>query len=228
MTFKTLFSLKIKDIIFLLFSYIIIITLGIIFKVNIIATISSLFGMTAVIYNSEGKKICFIFYIIHTTLYALQAFNSKLYGELIIYLVYLTPLYLISLIKFIKGNKEQTNNEINFIKTKTLIIIIFLICIITIGYGFVLKELNSNLPFLNSLLTALTITCGFLTAKRYYNQWFFWLSLCVVAITTWSLTLSKDDMSGLAFVIQNSLCIILNINGLLSWNKMIKNTIKNS
>lgn len=223
--FKKVFSLKTKDLLFLLCSYIIIITLAIIFKVSIIATMSSLFGMTAVIYNSSGKKICFLFYIIHCILYAIQSFISKMYGELIIYSIYLTPLYFISFIDYIKG-KVNSNNDIRFLNIKTLCLIIALITTITVCYGFVLKAIDSTLPFFNSLLTALTITCGFLTAKRYYHQWFLWLFLCVAAITTWSLTL-KNDMSGLAFVLQNSLCIILNINGLLAWNKMIKeNNIK--
>lgn len=223
--FKKVFSLKTKDLLFLLCSYIIIITLAIIFKVSIIATMSSLFGITAVIYNSSGKKICFFFYIIHCILYAIQSFISKMYGELIIYSIYLTPLYFISFINYIKG-KVNSNNDIRFLNIKTLCLIIALIITITVCYGFVLKAIDSTLPFFNSLLTALTITCGFLTAKRYYHQWFLWLFLCVAAITTWSLTL-KNDMSGLAFVLQNSLCIILNINGLLAWNKMIKeNNIK--
>lgn len=215
-------KLKLKDTLFLLMCYIIIITLAIIFKVNLIATISSLFGMTAVIYNSSGKKICFLFYIFHCSLYAVQAFISKMYGELIIYSIYLTPLYIYSFILFIKGKQKENTKDIKYIDIKMLLIILGLIIVITIGYGFILQTIGSNLPFLNSCLTALTISCGYLTAKRYYHQWHFWLALCVVAIVTWSLTLSKDDMSGLAFVIQNSLCIILNINGLLSWKKMIK------
>lgn len=220
-------KLKLKEIIFLIISYIIIITLAIIFKINWIAAISSIFGMTAVIYNSSGKKICFLFYIVHCVLYAVQAYISKMYGELIIYSIYLTPLYIVSFIFFIKGTKSNNSMDIKYLDMKIFLIIIGLIAFITIGYGFILQKIGSNLPFFNSCLTALTITCGYLTAKRYYHQWHFWLALCVVAIVTWSLTLSKEDMSGLAFVIQNSLCIILNVNGLLLWKKMIKESNKN-
>lgn len=209
-----------KSNIFLISSYIITIVLSIIFKINILAVIASLFGITAVLYNSSGKKVCFSFYIIHCILYAINAFFSKMYGELIIYSIYLTPLYTYSFICFIKG-KENKERDICFLNKHQTILIITFNLILTIIYGFILKAMNSELPFLNALLTSLSLTCGFLTAKRYYHQWYFWLIYSFMAMLTWGIMVYNGSSNGLAFVCQNLLCFILNIEGLFSWKKII-------
>lgn len=216
-----IFKLNKKSLFFLIISYIITIVLAIIFRITILAVTASLLGITAVLYNSSGKKICFAFYIAHCILYAINAFLSKMYGELIIYSIYLTPLYIYSLICFIKGSNDK-KQDIQFLNIKhTLLIIIFNI-ILTIIYGLILKSITSELPFLNALLTSLSLTCGFLTAKRYFHQWYFWLVYSLMAMLTWGIVVYNGSSNGMAFVCQNILCFILNIEGLLSWKKIIK------
>lgn len=213
-----------KSLIFLIISYVVTIVLAIIFKITILALAASLLGITAVLYNSSGKKICFAFYIVHCILYAINAFSSKMYGELIIYSIYLTPLYAYSLICFIKGNNDK-KQDIQFLNIKHIFLIIALNIILTIIYGLILKSITSELPFLNALLTSLSLTCGFLTAKRYFHQWYFWIVYSLMAMLTWGIVVFNGSSNGMAFVCQNLLCFILNIEGLLSWRKIIKDEL---
>lgn len=219
---KTL-SLCKYQVLILICTYIILFVSCFIFNGSVIETTISCFSITGIIYNTSRKRICFLFFSIYAIGYGVISLINKLYGETIINFLYMFPFYIYSFFKFNKTNTD-TDYSIKQLSLFQRFLLVLVILSITLLYGYILKLMGSRLPFLNALLSAFTISCGFLTSKGYLEQWVFWIAVNIASIISWTLTLINGE-SGLSFIILNIICILLNIQGFVSWLKNAKKDI---
>jgi len=110
---------------FLLISSIILVALvGIVFKSEILTTLCSIVGIITALLLAKGKNLGQIFGLLIVVLYSIVSFKNKYYGEVIIYLFTMLPMYIIGIISWLKHQNKETNTvEVNTIKTKKWIII---------------------------------------------------------------------------------------------------------
>jgi len=110
---------------FLLISSIILVALvGIVFKSEILTTLCSIVGIITALLLAKGKNLGQIFGLLIVVLYSIVSFKNKYYGEVIIYLFTMLPMYIIGIISWLKNQNKETNTvEVNTIKTKKWIII---------------------------------------------------------------------------------------------------------
>ena len=72
----------------LLFGNIIIVsTIGIIFKADLLTTACSIIGITTVLLLAKGKNLGQLLGILITLLYSILSFKNKYYGEVLIYVL---------------------------------------------------------------------------------------------------------------------------------------------
>lgn len=133
-----------------------------------------------------------------------------------------------------EGNNEVSNNlnKTNRIeKTSTfnikrmnkieLIIIIILIPLFTLGYGYVLKLIESDYPFINALATSLCLISVYFTSRGILEQWIFWDLYSIVLVVLWSIKYSESQSmggnAGLLLMIINIIYVILNTYALIEW-----------
>lgn len=106
----------------LLFSSVILVGLvGIIFKAEILTTICSIVGIITALLLAKGKNLGQIFGLLIVALYSIVSFKNKYYGEVIIYLCIMLPMYIIGIISWLKHQNKETNSvEVNTIKNKRM------------------------------------------------------------------------------------------------------------
>lgn len=194
---------------------------GIIFKAAPISFIISVVGVTAGFMNMKANKYCYIPYIVQVTLYAYVSWNNRFIGEAVLNAFYLLPLYIYSAFKWIRKKDLESDFQIFAITKKLLIILGIAGIVITTGYGYVLQSLKSNLPFINAFATFISIAAGYLSARRIKEQWYFWIASSIIFSVIWITTLGNDT-SQITLILQNIPYLIINIVGLVKWNKLYK------
>ena len=86
----------------LLFGSIFIIGLvGIIFKSDILTTSCSVVGVITAFLHAKGKNLGQVFGLLITALYSVVSFRNKYYGEVLIYLVIMLPMYILGIISYV-------------------------------------------------------------------------------------------------------------------------------
>lgn len=208
--------------IFIIVCYALIITLGIVYKSNVWEIVSTLFGLTAASLNVKSNPHCFYFYSVYALSYGIISFINHQYGEGILNLVYNLPLYCFTIWNLFFRKKESSQKFIGSLKKNHWLIVIFLIPSVTFGYGYILKILNSNLPFINAMATSFSIIASFLASRLIKEQWIFWIGYSAISIYIWIFNFTNTGDTGLLYFSLNIIYVILNLKGLFTWYKLYK------
>lgn len=208
---------------------------------SIIGLICSVSGVLTSIYQARGEVIVYFFLLINTVTYAWIAWSGNLYGQVFQNIVLLLPIQISGLLAWKKNLAESSNNRIT-IKTFTamqwvyavisLLVFWFVYTLFLKAFPEIVHSLFGKTiaadptPILDALTTVLTVMAMFLTAKRYIEQWWFWIFCNVGAVLfiesllhtkTYTASLLVSDLSGLFNWLQYGVGAIY---GFYLWKKM--------
>ncbi len=210
------------DYVFYGLSITLILVFALVFQVPFLVFLVSATGITAGVLNMKGNKYCNIFYSIQIALYAYISFRNKFFGEAILAGLYLFPVYIFSTYKWvIKKGKEEVIARVYKINLKQVLALSIIGIVGTLAYGYFLNFIGSSLPYLNALGTFATIGAGYLYALRIKEQWYLWSSYTIILAIIWISTLQVDK-SQITMIVQNIPFLIINIVGLVKWQKLYK------
>lgn len=191
LTMKKIFKIKLTKFetsLWLLSVFILLISF-IIAKATTPLIITTLIGVTALIFLAKGEPLGQIMTIFFSILYALISLNLKYYSEVITYLFMTLPSALVALIIWLKNPYVEHESVVRVEKlTKNKIIITAITTtLVTIIFHFILKALDT--PHL--LVSSISITTSFLASimmffrSRHYAM--FYALNDIVLITLWTL-----------------------------------------
>jgi nicotinamide mononucleotide transporter len=209
--------------IWLLISTIIIITLSIYWKDSIIGIIASLTGVWCVILIAKGKISNYYFGILNVTTYAYVAFHQQYYGEVMLNLIYFFPMQFVGIYLWTKKRTSQTTDNVKvvYMNNKQRIIWTIITIVAIVLYGFILKKLGGNLPFIDSSSTVMSIIAMILMVFVFVEQWVLWILVDVVSIIMWVVVMLKGG-NDIAILIMWTAFLINAIYGLYNWIKLEK------
>lgn len=176
-------------------------------------------SITGAVFNAKLFRVCFVFYLISTVLYAFVAYQNRFYGEFFLDVFYLFPVYIYGLFFWRRNAPQRGKTGIANLKTKQLILIVFIGIILILFYGYILLILGSLLPYVNSFATFVCATAAYLAAKKIRQQWLFWILYSITVMYIWMTTLSGSTAQVPLFIV-NMIFIIINIIGYRNWSKM--------
>ena len=179
---------------------------------TLMGIVSATTGVACVICTGKGKLSAYLFGAINTLLYAIIAYQSKYYGEVMLNALYYFPLQFYGFYVW-KKNMNMETHEVNKreMKPKTRIIMLLGVFALTGVYGFILNTLGGNLPYVDALSTVVSVVAMIISIKMYTEQWILWIIVDVVTVFMW----------GYAFFIQGSESIAT----LLMWIVYLLNAI---
>jgi len=209
--------------IWLLISTIIIVTLSIYWKDSIIGVIASLTGIWCVVLIAKGKISNYYFGILNVTSYAFVAFHQQYYGEVMLNLIYFLPMQFVGIYLWTKKqtNKTSDNVKVVYMNNKQRVIWIIITIAATVLYGFILKKLGGNLPFIDSSSTVMSIIAMILMVFVFVEQWVLWILVDIVSIIMWIAVMLKGG-NDIAILIMWTAFLINAIYGLFNWIKLEK------
>ena len=206
----------------LLFGSIILISfVAILFKSDLLTTICSIVGIITAILLAKGKNLGQVFGILITILYSIVSFNNKFYGEVIIYLFLMLPMYVIGIISWVKHKNKETNTvDVNRINSKEWLQVSIISIIIFIGIYFLLKCFDTNELIISTLSVVASLFAIYLQIRRSRFSFYFYIINDLILIVLWGIPVVFGNILVLPMVFNPIINLINDSYGVYNWKKL--------
>lgn len=211
---------NIFEISLLIISIILILSSGIFLEGNILAVIMSILSITTAILQAKGKVLSQFIGFVVAIFYSILSFNNKYYGEVIIYITIMIPLYILGIISWLKNKNEETQtvNKSDIHKKECCIIILVNIILFILLYQ-LLKYLNTDQLLISSISMNTIITATYLIARRNKFSFLFFILNDIILILLWGIPVIQGDLTLIPMLLNPSLLFINDIYGFKNWSK---------
>jgi nicotinamide mononucleotide transporter len=213
------------DVIWLVFATAVILGLSIYWKDSPVSLWAAVTGVCCVILTGKGKRSSFIFGLVNTILYAIVALWAKYYGEVMLNLIYYLPMNFVGFIAWKKYMNDETGEVIKERLSLSKSIVVYAITAVSIViYGFILKRMGGNLPYVDSMSTVVSVVAQVLSIKRLTEQWVLWIVVDIVTVFMWAV----DFMKGGESISTLAMWSIYLINAFIMFIRWYKEAKKNA
>ncbi len=212
------------EILYSVFCILTMLTCGILFKSSALVLISATMAMTGNLLNAMSFKISYVFAVIAAVTYSFVALGQRYYGEFLYNFFILTPLFIYCIFRwFIPSRKKKSSakGDVFSITPKLALLFGSALVVVIIVYGYILKAIGSELPFINACSTLFVLGANCLGSRRMKEQWYLFLGSNTFLIILWVIA-GKNDLGNALYVVQNLLFLGSNSYGLYKWRKISK------
>lgn len=182
--------------------------------------LAAMIGVTSLIFAAKGNVWAQILMIVFSILYGVISFRFRYWGEMITYLGMTFPMAIWSTITWIKNPSKENGSEVAIQKLhrKHLILLIFFSTIVTIGFYYILRILNTP----NILFSTISITTSFFAASlTMLRSSYYALGYAlndIILIVLW-ISASIENPAYIPVVINFVIFFFNDIYGFISWRK---------
>ncbi|MDD2960624.1 MAG: nicotinamide riboside transporter PnuC [Muribaculaceae bacterium] len=152
---------------------------------NFLEILGTIIGVLYFIFEYKANPLIWLAGIIMPAIYIIVYYNAGLYADFAINFYYLIIAVYGFFLWSIKGKKDKsgkTNLKISNISVRILAVSAFAFFLAFVAIGEVLiNYTDSNVPWLDSFTTALSIIGMYLLAHKYIEQWFAWIAVDIVS-----------------------------------------------
>ena len=208
----------------LLFGSIILVSLvAIIFKSDLLTTICSIEGIITVLLLAKGKNLGQVFGVIITILYSIVSFRNKFYGEVIIYIVLMLPMYIICIISWARHQNKKTNTvDVNKIDSKECFLVFITSVVVFIGIYFLLKSFNTNELIVSTISVVASLFAVYLQIRRSRFSFYFYIINDLILIVLWGIPVILGNLLILPMVFNPIINLINDSYGVYNWKRLEK------
>ena len=202
-------------------SVILILGLGIYLKCGFFATIVPFIGFFSALNQAKGHVVGQIVGVLLSILYSIMSYNNKYYGEVIIYLIVILPLYISGIYAWLK-NKDKKSEKVkqNNLPPKEWYSLLCINLILFVVLYFLLKYFNTNNLLVSTFSMNINLTATYLLVRRSRYSFLFYLINAFILLVLWGLPVLNGNILLLPMVFDALLLLINNIYGLHSWSKV--------
>lgn len=174
------------EVLWLFLACVIITGLSIYWKDTVMGIISATTGVACVVLTGKGKLSAYIFGLVNCVLYAIIAYNAKLYGETMLNAIYYIPMQFVGFYVWNK-NMNKENHEVKKIhmKNKTRLLWALAMALGTVIYGLILKAMGDAMPFVDSFTTVSSVIAMIVSVKMFAEQWWIWILVDIFSVYMW-------------------------------------------
>ena len=182
---------------------------------------ASLIGALSLILNAKGNPIGQLLMIIFSVLYGIISYEQRYYGEMITYLGMTAPMAAFSLVSWLKNpyNGKRSEVKTSDINKRQIIFLTLLTTLVTFFFYFVLRYFNTANLAVSTLSVATSFAAASLTFLR--SPWFAaaYASNDIVLLILWGTALYKD-ISYLSVFLCFMIFLVNDLYGFYNWRKM--------
>lgn len=183
---------------------------------HILSFVSSMIGVTALIFLSKGDYLGHFISIVFAILYIIIAYSFHYYGEIFIYSLLMIPLAITNIISWKKNSAKEHEVKINKIKINEIIILLFISIAITIIFYFLLRLLDTTNLIISTISVFTTFFAGLLSIRRSRFYALVFILNDIVLIILWYLA-AKENIMYLPNVICFISFLINDLYALINW-----------
>lgn len=119
--------------------------------------------------------------------------------------------------------KKNMKSDTNTVQTRSLSnknkwIVCAVVVIVTVVWGFCLKQIGGALPYIAALSNVLSLIARFLSVNRYTEQWILWIILNSISVVMWVYALGSGSQN-IGTLLMWIIYVINSIWGYIKWKK---------
>ena len=197
---------------------------GILFHTKWYIILSTLLGLLCVFTQAKGKIATQFIGIIYFCFYIFISYTQKYYGEALLYLIIMLPMYVYGVMHWLVNRDKQDDVVIvrSSLSLKEWCLSGVCFLIVSIGVYFVLKALKTAQLIISSLSFLSMLPAVYLLIRRCkWNQVAFLINDFIVPIL-WIFLVVQGDWSFLPMCIYHIFQITYDVYGLIEWIKLEK------
>lgn len=224
---KFLKDWKSFEIALLLISVIAICVSTIICKSGILTCVTSLAGVLCALLQAKGKIISQWIGLAEVMLYSILSYpilsyQNDYYGEVIIYVLVVFPMYLYGVISWITHKNEETDTvNSNQIAKQEWIMLSFGSIFGFVGLYYVLKYFDTSQLIVSSLSMVTSLLATYLIVRRSKFSFLFYVANDIILVILWGIPLLQGDFSLMPILIEPVILLINDSYGWKNWNENV-------
>ena len=189
------------------------IIIAIVNKDNWLNFLVLLSGILCVILVAKGSIWNYIVGTINTISYGYVAYNNGLFGELGLYVLFFLPINIIAYFMWKKHIKDNIV-EMKTLTTKSILIVFLITIVLSAVLGYFLSTLRAqNNPYLDGMLTVISITATILMIFRFKEQWLLYIILNIITLVIWVIRTLDSSENGIIMIAMWSAFLINAVYG---------------
>lgn len=196
---------------------------GIICNSSLLTIICSIAGILCALTQAKGKVISQFIGLLIVVLYSILSFQNKFYGEVIIYVFIMFPLFISGIISWIKNLNKETNtvNENKLHKKEWILLTIISIVLFVLLY-YLLKYFNTSQLLVSTLSLVTSLFATYLVARRSKYGFLFYIGNDIILFILWGGQVVKGNFALIPILVNPIINFINDSYAWKSWNKREK------
>ncbi len=182
--------------------------------------ISSLIGVTALIFLAKGMVIGQVLIIVFSVFYGIVSYFFAYYGEMITYLGMTAPTAFVSLVAWIRHPYKKTKQvEIAKMKPRSVVILWATAAVATVVFYFILRALENANLIISTLSVTTSVLASLLMVYRSPYYAVAYAANDLVLIVLWLLA-SLESISYIPMVACFAMFFVNDLYGFINWQRM--------
>lgn len=211
------------EICFLLSSLAIILVVGITFKSWWLTIASAMLGITGCVLSAKGKVVAQFVGFGFIIVYSILSYFNGFYGEIIINVIVMLPMYVWGIISWIRHRDKQENViKVNKIGYKEWILVPIGTVAVFVAFYFILKALDTSELFVSTLSIIGNLVGMYLLVRRSKYGFVTYLVDDVIFGVLWFIPVFRGNWNLLPIAINSIMNMISDIYGIISWTRLQK------
>ncbi|MBE5812414.1 MAG: nicotinamide mononucleotide transporter [Clostridiales bacterium] len=211
------------EILLLLTSIIVVLFSGIVTKSNLLTVVCSITGILCALTQAKGKVISQFIGLLLVVLYSVLSFQNRYYGEVLIYIFIMLPLFIGGIISWIKNvNKETDTVNKNDLKKVEWIVLTIIAAITFVGLYYLLKWFNTSQLFVSTLSMVTSLFATYLVARRSKYGFLFYMGNDIIMLILWGIPVVLGNLTLIPMMVNPIINFINDTYGWRSWSKREK------
>lgn len=202
---------------------------GLVFNSKWYIILSTILGLLCVFTQAKGKISTQFIGIVYFCFYIFISYSQKYYGEALLYLIIMLPMYIYGVIHWLSNRDKKDNVVIvrGNLSLKEWLLASVGFVFVSISVWFILKSLNTAQLLISCLSFLSMLPAVYLLMRRCkWNQVAFLINDFIVPIL-WIFLVINGDLSFLPLCIYHIFQITYDVYGLIEWIKLEKKQNKN-
>lgn len=202
------------------FSIVLILGLGLVLRCDFLSTIVAFLGFFSALNQAKGKVVGQFTGVVLAVLYSLLSYRNQYFGEVIVYLVVILPLYIVGIFSWLKNRDKNTEKVKQNVIGKNEWIVLFVSCAILFVLLYqLLKYFNTSQLFVSTLSMIINITATYLLVRRSKYSFIVYILNAIILLVLWGIPVVGGDYLLLPMVFDACLLLVNDIYGFKSWAK---------
>ncbi|MBD5132093.1 MAG: nicotinamide mononucleotide transporter [Clostridiales bacterium] len=182
--------------------------------------VSSITGVTALIFIVKGNVIGQILTMIFAVFYGVVSYFFGYYGEMITYLGMSAPAALVATISWLRNPyKDSAQVKVGKLTRVKVIVMIILATVVTVAFYFILDAINTT----NLITSTISVTTSFIAAALTFLRiplyGLAYAANDIVLIVLWVLA-SIENVGYIPMIVCFTLFFVYDVYGFISWTRM--------